>query len=166
MADGTSAVEVRPLPSLEEFARFVSPEPNTGCHLWTGSYDKHGYGRKMLGVGAKARRPVLAHRISYEIHVGPIAPGLVVLHRCDVPACVNPAHLSVGTSAENSADMKRKGRSPRGERQASARLTEDNVREIRSRVANGTPQREVAAAFGVARSTLSQIVSKQRWGHV
>jgi hypothetical protein len=81
------------------------PEPNTGCLLWLGKVGTDGYG--LFKVGGKRRA---AHRVSYEIHKGPIPPGLWVLHRCDTPACVNPEHLFLGTHADNMRDMVAKGR--------------------------------------------------------
>jgi hypothetical protein len=100
----------RPRPLLERFMKYVSPEPMSGCWLWTGALDDKGYGR--LGVNRSAQR---AHRVAYELFVGPIPdlPGYhggCLLHRCDNPACVNPQHLVVGTQQDNIADRERKGR--------------------------------------------------------
>lgn len=83
----------------------------SGCWLWLGSVNNDGYG--LIRIGSRrdgSRRLVKAHRLSYEVHVGPIPLGLEVLHRCDVPACVNPAHLFVGTHLDNVNDMLTKGR--------------------------------------------------------
>lgn len=87
-----------------------TPEPNSGCWLWLSSVDAGGYGR----LYATGRGQMLAHRASYESFVGPIPAGMCVCHKCDVRSCVNPDHLWLGTDADNTADMVRKGRQRRG----------------------------------------------------
>ena len=95
----------KPRPMEERFWEKVSPEPNTGCWLWTGS-TSGGYGRLME---TEERRLVAAHRFSYELHFGD--PGdLQVCHHCDTPACVNPQHFFLGTQSDNVQDCLRKGR--------------------------------------------------------
>lgn len=84
----------------------VIPEPNSGCHLWLGAV-RSGYGVIGSGVGKKV---ALAHRVSWGLANGPIPAGLCVLHRCDVPSCVNPDHLFLGTIKDNSLDMVAKRR--------------------------------------------------------
>ncbi len=76
------------------------------CWLWTAIVDRHGYGRTRWD----SRRYVGAHRVSWEIEHGPIPDGLCVLHHCDVPNCVNPGHLFLGTHSDNMRDMVAKGR--------------------------------------------------------
>lgn len=139
------------------------------CWLWTGPakggghYTKYGYmwnGKEKEGV----------HRVSYRIHHGGIPDGLAVLHRCDVPTCVNPAHLFLGTQAENMDDMWRKGRGAQGERSGGAKLTEAWVKEIRARVARGQPKaavaRDVAAESGVSQFTIISVLYGASWRHV
>ena len=92
--------------TLDIIASRSIPEPNTGCWLWLFGVNEHGYGR--MHFNGKNRH---AHRVCYEIENGPIPPGMVVMHKCDVPCCVNPDHLSVGTQLENIEDCRRKGRS-------------------------------------------------------
>ncbi len=91
--------------SVELVERNCCPEPNTGCWLWTAGMRLNGYGQ------VKIRRVnQLAHRVSYQVHVGPMPEGMCVCHKCDVPCCVNPDHLFLGTQADNMRDRDRKGR--------------------------------------------------------
>lgn len=90
---------------IDRFMEKVSPEPNTGCWLWSGSSCDKGYG--MFNLNGKTVR---AHRLSYEIHNGKIAEGMHILHKCDNPCCVNPEHLSVGTNHDNVKDKLSKRR--------------------------------------------------------
>jgi hypothetical protein len=84
-------------------------EKSEGCWLWTASRHTDGYGR--FGPNhAEAKR---AHRVAYELEVGPIPPGMLVCHRCDTPLCVRPDHLFLGTIGDNNRDMEAKGRSRR-----------------------------------------------------
>ncbi len=82
-----------------------------GCWGWTGAENRFGYG--VIGTGPASAKPRLAHRVRWELVNGPIPPGLYVLHRCDNPPCTNPAHLFLGTYADNVHDMIDKGRRPR-----------------------------------------------------
>lgn len=92
---------------------------------------------------------------------------MVVMHTCDVPLCVNPAHLRLATHAENSADSARKARRPRGSRQHAAKLTEGQVLNLRARyAAGGITQRDLAFEYGVSRSLVSVIVTRKAWKHI
>lgn len=105
----------KPQPISDRFWRFVTFEPNTGCWLWTGNTTKFGYGQIKVGsMRDGTRRPEMAHRVSYEMHKGS-TEGLCVLHTCDVPQCVNPSHLWLGTKSDNSKDAHKKGRAFRKE---------------------------------------------------
>lgn len=113
-------------------------------------------------------RQLLAHRYAYEHFIGPIPEGLLVCHRCDNPPCCNPAHLFLGTVADNNADRDRKGRqrSVTGEDHGNTTLTADQVRAIRRALAEGTPQRRIAEAYGVHQGTISNIARRVTWGHL
>lgn len=96
----------------ERFHGKYQVDPGTGCWNWTGAKDEKGYGAINLGGDGPA---IKAHRVSYEIHVGPIPQGVgfhgtCVLHRCDNASCVNPLHLFLGTVIDNNRDMHQKGR--------------------------------------------------------
>jgi len=115
------------------------------CWNWLGAGKGNGYGHTSRGP---------AHRVSYELFVGPIPEDLDVCHKCDNRACVNPDHLFLGTRAENMADMKAKGRGAGGCRK---HLREDHIQEIRRRLAAGVPQAEIARTMNVNRGTVSAI---------
>jgi hypothetical protein len=161
-------------------------EKTDGCWLWTAAKDRLGYGYfKWDGKQGKA------YRYSWTLHNGPIPTGMCVLHRCDTPSCVNPAHLFLGTQADNVRDMDAKGRrgtvegmtrdpaqfqrgeqhwtkrAPdrvrRGEAVAHAKLTWAEVAEIRAAVARGDVQRHVAARYSVSPMIVSRIVRQQIW---
>jgi hypothetical protein len=145
---------------LERFLAKVSPEPTCGCWLWKG-FDRSGYGCIFIG-----EKYALAHRVAWTLFRGEIPAGMQVCHRCDVRACVNPDHLFLGTPAENSADMKRKGRSSAGEKNGNAKLDASQVRTIKALLAEGEEIGAVAARFGVTRSAVKGIRSGRSWRHL
>ena len=117
---------------MHRFEDRYMPEPNSGCWLWTGATDTFGYGRLRYG-----KIFLLTHRLSYRIHCGPIPEGMSVLHSCDIPCCVNPDHLRLGTPSDNTSDMMKRnrwraGNRARGEHHVSSRLTEQQVLSARS----------------------------------
>lgn len=148
------------LPPLENFLQRVEFDPNTGCWLWSGATWPSGYGK------VKVRQStMLAHRRSYELHCGPIPKGALVCHRCDTPACVNPAHLYAGTDADNSRDKIGRGRDRKaaGERNVNAKLTSAVVLEIR---ASREPTSKIAARLGLDHSTVWAARTGRTWRHL
>lgn len=146
----------------ERFDSKYEPVPEAGCWLWTGKLNDKGYGR--LSRGARGEGWHYAHRVSYELHVGP-AGGLHVLHRCDVPCCVNPSHLFLGTQADNNRDRDGKGRqvAPRGEHNGMARLTEEKVSQI---LASPLSSLKLAPIIGIDASCIRKIRRGESWRHV
>jgi hypothetical protein len=154
--------------TIEHLFSRTEPELNTGCILWYGGRSQRGYGR-IVGPSGRMEQ---AHRISWELHFAPIPSGLQVLHKCDTPACINPAHLFLGTQQENVADMIRKGRrgpltppSNLTRRTKKPRLTADAVVHIRRREMSGD---EYAALYGVHRAHIANVQAgkySQRFDH-
>jgi len=141
----------------------ASPEPNTGCWLWLGGVRGHmGYGSLRLRDG----RTVGAHRLSFELFNGPIPAGMKVCHRCDVPTCINPAHLYLGTDIENKADSVAKGRHNIGERNGHAILGPDQIPVIRGRRSSGDYIKQIARDYGVSEGAISAIVNGRSWRHI
>lgn len=132
----------------------------TGCWEWFAS-KRHGYGQ--INVEGT---PLAAHRVSYEVHRGPIPDGLHVCHHCDNPACINPEHLFLGTNDDNMADRDAKGRGIifRGEGHGSSKLTEADVRAIRA--AKGVSQRKLAEVYGVSGKQICMVRNGKQWAHV
>ena len=132
------------------------------CWLWTG-YAPQGYGRVSIDGATQA-----VHRHALELTIGrKLEKGEYALHHCDTPGCGNPEHLYVGTPANNTADMMRRGRhhTGRGEARSQAKLTDEKVRDIRRRSANETHQ-VIADRHGVSRAAVAAVLSGRTWSHV
>jgi hypothetical protein len=139
------------------------PEPMSGCWLWLGCVNKDGG----YGLLTHHRRQYSAHRFSWLIHRGEIPPEICVLHKCDTPSCINPDHLFLGTTGDNSRDRERKkrGRTSRqfGEDNLQTKLTTDDIQAIR---ADTRLQREIAKDYGIRQTQVSRIKTRQRWAHL
>lgn len=150
----------------------VASTPDVGCWIWTGRPDGYGYGRATIGP----RRVVLAHRAAYEIAHGPLPDDVCVLHHCDNPPCVRPDHLFRGDRGDNARDMAAKGRQhvqrhpeaqpvcppelkARGERNGRARFTDEQVLDIRRRVAAGESRTAIARDYEAGLSVIGHIAS-------
>ena len=130
----------------------------SGCIEWNLFRDKDGYGQ--LKVRKKTR---LAHRISYELSVGPIPPGLQVLHRCDNPPCCNPSHLFLGSHYDNKKDEIEKGRHNFGEKNGGSKLTKEQVLKIRDDTRTALA---IAAEYGITFNHVYYIKHRRSWKHL
>lgn len=154
-------------PVEERFWRQVRKTP--GCWEWTGrAKSNKGYGQ--IGLGGRGAKQELVHRFSYQLHKGPIPDGLVVMHACDNPRCVNPDHLSVGTPSDNIKDAVRKGRWKavpplhRGEKQHSSKLTAEKVLYMRANPQIST--KEFAEMYGCAEVSIRKARNGSSWKHL
>jgi hypothetical protein len=150
-------------PIADRFWEKVQRAEGDGCWLWNAGKDSKGYGVFHRCSNLGHRTIVAAHRMSWELVNGPVPEGLGVLHDCDTPACVRPDHLFLGTQLANIKDRDEKGRTAKGERNSHARLTKENVAQIRANFANGAKRKELAIEFGVCRSTINQILRYAIW---
>jgi hypothetical protein len=136
----------------------VHPVLKTRCHLWTGATVK---GHGVIGLGASEDGIGYAHRVAWKLYTGR-DPVDQVLHRCGVRACVRRSHLFEGSQADNVKDCVEKRRNNIGERNGMAKLTEENVEEIKALRADGMTQENIAARFQVKQNTISRILSGVR----
>jgi hypothetical protein len=146
----------------ERFLAKVCPESNGGCWLWRGLIRPDGYGGTSLDG-----KPQSAHRAAWILFRGEIGPGLLVCHKCDVRACVNPEHLFLGTYTDNARDREEKGRSMRGEKNHSSKLSTEQVSRIKTVLAEDRMYvSEIAREYGVTPSTIAAIAKGTTWRHV
>jgi hypothetical protein len=134
------------------------------CVLWTGAKFRGGYGAITIGGATYS-----AHRLSWAIHNRSVpGEGMQVMHSCDVRHCINPAHLSLGTAADNLADAKRKGRTGRakGSNSARAKWSEQQVLQAAHMRAEGFSWERIGCEFGVHASTVWSALSGRQWPHL
>lgn len=146
--------------AADRFWTRVAKVDGAGCWEWQGSKFWTGYGQ----VTHRGKNQS-THRVAWKLSNGPIPDGAEVCHRCDNPPCVRPDHLFLGSRSENAADMSAKGRAARNHH--NGKLTEDQVRAMRSRyAAGGIAYAALAAEFGVTAMTAHRIVNRQAYAHV
>ena len=134
-----------------------------GCWEWQRETDAYGYGRFWI----TGRQRVAAHRFSYTVARGRVPSGLLVLHTCDNPKCVRPDHLYLGTHDDNMRDRKERGHYARGEDNNKAKLTADQVRELRRLyVPHQYGSTKLARQFGISPTAVKAILAGKAWGHV
>jgi predicted XRE-type DNA-binding protein len=138
------------------------------CWEWKSALDSRGYGR--VWFDGKVQK---AHRVVYELVIGPIPEGegphgTCVCHACDNPKCIRPDHLFLGSNADNMRDRDEKGRAAnqKGESNGNSKLTADQVSEIRRLYADGLTQQAIADRFGIGQQQVSRVVNGKRWTHL
>jgi hypothetical protein len=145
----------------------IAENYQTGCWEWTGFKNRDGY-----GIVHSKGKLLKAHRIAYcEANNKTLADirGVVVRHKCDNRKCLNPEHLEIGTSADNTMDRHVRDRDAKGSRNGNAKLTESMVKEIRAIYKprqRGCGHKDLAIKYQVSKSLIGQIVQMQIWAHV
>lgn len=148
----------------DRFEEKYIPEPNSGCWLWHAAALPTGCGVFLIDAShSPGRKERYAHRASWILNKGEIPSGLSVLHRCDMPCCVNPDHLFLGTPKENTRDCMKKNRMPLGEGRPFAKLTSDDVRKIKQSEKSDI---ELGKQFNVSDSAIYLIRAGKTWKHV
>jgi predicted XRE-type DNA-binding protein len=147
------------LSDKDRFLQYVHKTEN--CWNWTGLLNEHGYGRFWF-----CEKMCFSHRVSYILFKEEIPKNLCILHSCDNPNCVNPAHLRTGTQSENMDDKVSRDRQAKGEENGRSKLKEIVVREIIELSNSGISQKEIANQFEINNSTVSKIINKKRWKHL
>lgn len=134
-----------------------------GCWIWMAGKRRGGYGR--FSLGRKEEGCASAHIVAWELTYNKKVPeGLILCHKCDNPACVNPAHIFLGTYKDNTQDAILKKRLVTwGEDSPRAKLTWDNVDEIRKMRKEGETLKYIACAFSVSIANIHEIVSNKTW---
>lgn len=146
-----STYRPQPVPVEQRFAKCYVIDSVTGCWNWIAAKGGGGYGK--ITVNARSR---VASRVSWEMNKGNIPKGLLVCHKCDNRACVNPDHLFLGTTSENAIDAAVKQRKR-------AKLSEEKVRFIR---ASDEPHSVLGRRFGVSPVSIAHVRNRRIWAHV
>ena len=152
----------------EQFWSHVKNDCANGCWEWQSCLMSSGYGR--ITINGK---PKSAHRVSYALH-HPLTinlldePMICVCHKCDNPKCCNPAHLFLGSSADNTRDRNEKGRQAKGMQTGTAKMTEQQVLEIRSKYNKKSKITllKIANEYDVSKSLISKIIHRRTWKHL
>lgn len=154
------------IPFEVRFQKYIGPTTSTGCIIWTGP--KHDFGYGVIHTGTGNGKNVFAHRVSYERKFGPIAEGMIILHTCDNPPCINPDHMLVGTHQDNMRDKVSKGRQIRGVNIPWSTLNDDIVRDIRARRAQGYTYKQIRDDLGLSCTTdhVGKVIRGEIWSHV
>lgn len=147
-----------PNKQYNHFFDHVMPIPECGCWIWMKGWGNNDYGKIWL-----RGKTVSAHRISWELTHGPIPEGLNVLHKCDVPPCVNPDHLFLGNDSDNIQDALKKGRFALGERSGKSKLSAIQAKAILTE--QGT-YAQIANKYGIEETTVGCIKRRETWKHV
>lgn len=157
--------------TTQKFLEKIDVDKTSHCWTWTAQKDKDGYGTMMVNINHKQKR-MRAHRLSWQLYNHKEVPkGLLVLHHCDNPSCVNPDHLFLGTAKDNTQDMVKKGRKGYnnigGERHPKARLDNEKVIQIRELYATKKyTQKELGKIFKVGGRQIGYIVNNQSWRNI
>jgi hypothetical protein len=184
LRDGTLEMEImvtKTGPKTEDISRkfWRNVSIGDGCWEWQGRKYSNGYGEITTG-GRKYRVRALTHRFSYEVFFGEIGSGLMVCHKCDNRACVNPEHLFLGTAKDNMRDASKKGRlltgdamrraqagkMPYGEKHHRAKYTEAQALQVLSLRNAGLKAKQVAEKTGYSYSWIYHIYRGDRWKHL
>lgn len=143
---------------LDRFNTRYVVDSATGCWNWVGTVNAYGY------PNARFRNCIGGHRVSYYLYKGQPPTGISVCHTCDNRACVNPDHLFLGTNADNAHDRHTKGRTCSGEDRPQARLSEQDIMDIRSRyIPRKVTLQQLADEYGVNNSHIWHIVHGTHW---
>ncbi len=132
------------------------------CIIWAGAKLMNGYG--IISPGGKQ---AYVHRVAYMLYVAPIPRNSCVLHSCDTPLCINPAHLRLGTPADNANDREQRGRGNhvKGEQNGKSKLTLEQVKEIKTRLKGTESFRRIARDYAVTDTTIQSIYTRRTWSH-
>lgn len=152
----------------ERFWSYVSRRGPVECWPWTGSRNIHGYGTIRHNFGKGINRSLPSHRVAYQLSQGEAVSEThgYVLHRCGNRACCNPAHLYLGNAKLNAADRDRHGRTQKGEAHYRAKLTEQQVLEIRQLAREGASFVQIASRLSLARHLVSCAATGHTWKHL